>query len=195
MLQTEIELFLENNPGIEKDYIKSNNHRRVQMLSMMTDSEISEIIVDKNKELKEEISECKKEIIPFRWDSRKILELLSEDRQEIIKKLIKNLQFQLKIRDPLYSSDDVSIEELKTKIDIVSLIESLTWEQIRYTRKLIKCPLKWHDDSTPSFKIYENTDSFYCPGCRRGGDHIHFIEYYYWIDRREAIKKFKLLTK
>lgn len=194
-MQTEIDLFIENNPDIEREYIKSNNYRRIHILYEMTDSEISEIIVDKNREFNNEILENKKEIIHFRWDSRKILELLSQDRQEEIRKLIKNLQFQLKIRDPLYSSEDISIEEMKSKIDIVSLIENITWENIRYTRKLIKCPLKGHEDSTPSFKIYEHTDSFYCNGCRRWGDHINFIEYCYWIDRKQAIKQFKLLVK
>lgn len=194
-MQTEIDLFIENNPDIEKEYIKSNNYRRTHILYEMTDSDIGEIIVDKNRELNNEIIGYKKEVVHFRWDSRKILELLSQDRQEEIRKLIKNLQFQLKIRDPLYSSEDISIEEMKSKIDIVSLIENITWESIRYARKLIKCPLKGHEDSTPSFKIYEHTDSFYCPWCIRGWDHINFIEYYYWIDRRQAIKQFKLLVK
>lgn len=174
---------------------KTNNFYQQEVLKMMTDSEVAEIIVNKYKELTMIKEQLKQEIRPHRWDNREILILLSKDREDEVEKVIKFLKFQLKIRDPLSTTENISIDELKSKIDIVSLIENVTWEQIRYTRKLIKCPLKWHDDSTASFKIYENTDSFYCPGCRRWGDQINFIEYYYWIGRKEAVKKFKLLIK
>lgn len=40
------------------------------------------------------------------------------------------------------------------------------------------CPL--HDEDTPSFRYYEETDSFYCFGCQRGGTvlnlHMYFAE-------------------
>lgn len=191
-MQNEIEFYND----LQKEYKpKTNSFFQQEILKNMTDSEIAEIIVDKNRELKELKEELKLEIRLYRWESRELLILLSKDREEEIEKIIKYLNFQLKLRDPLSTTESISIEELKSKIDIISLIELLTWTQINYTRRLIKCPLKWHDDSTASFKIYENTDSFYCPGCRRGGDHINFIEHYYWIDRKEAIKKFKLLIK
>lgn len=181
---------------LQKEYKqKTNTFCKQEILKNMTDSEIAEIIVDKNRELYSIKEELKKEIKPYRWDCREILILLSKDIEEEIEKIIKYLNFQLKLRDPLSTTESVSIDELKSKIDIISLIELVTWTQINYTRRLIQCPLKWHDDSTASFKIYENTDSFYCPGCRRGGDQINFIEHYYWIDRKEAIKKFKLLIK
>ena len=188
------ELLLFND--LQKEYKpKTNTFYQQEILKNMTDSEIAEIIVDKNRELKKLKEELKNEIKPYRWDSREILILLSKDREGEIEKIIKYLKFQLKLRDPLSTTESISIEELKSKIDIISLIELLTWTQINYTRRLIQCPLRWHDDSTASFKIYENTDSFYCPWCRRGGDHINFIEHYYWIDRKEAIKKFKSLIK
>src|ERR1700751_5558463 len=37
-----------------------------------------------------------------------------------------------------------------------------------------KCP--FHDDSTPSMKVFPNNNSFYCFGCHTGGDPIKFIE-------------------
>lgn len=181
---------------LQKEYKpKTNTFCKQEILKNMTDSEVAEIILDKNKELKQLKEELKNEIKTYRWDSREILILLSKDREEEIEKIIKYLNFQLKLRDPLSTTESISIDDLKSKIDIVSLIELLTWTQIKYTRRLIQCPLRWHDDSTASFKIYENTDSFYCPGCRRGGDHINFIEHYYWINTKDAIKKFKLLIK
>ncbi len=40
------------------------------------------------------------------------------------------------------------------------------------------CPL--HDEDTPSFRYYEDTSSFYCFGCQKGGDvinlHMYFAE-------------------
>ena len=35
-----------------------------------------------------------------------------------------------------------------------------------------RCILPGHEDKTPSFMVYEHTDSFYCYGCQVGGDAI-----------------------
>ena len=37
-------------------------------------------------------------------------------------------------------------------------------------RPVAKCPL--HDEDTPSMRFYEETNTFYCFGCRAGGDVI-----------------------
>lgn len=42
-------------------------------------------------------------------------------------------------------------------------------------RNPINCPLPGHDDRTPSFHYYSETNSFYCFGCRRGGSVIDLI--------------------
>ena len=39
----------------------------------------------------------------------------------------------------------------------------------------VNCPLPMHDDKTASFKYYQNTDSFWCFGCGKGGTVIDFI--------------------
>lgn len=40
----------------------------------------------------------------------------------------------------------------------------------------IACPLGIHSDSSPSFHIYENTNSCYCFSCKNGGDTIKFVQ-------------------
>lgn len=41
---------------------------------------------------------------------------------------------------------------------------------------VVKCPL--HTEDTPSFRIYRDTDSFYCFGCRHGGDVVALHRYF-----------------
>ncbi len=44
-------------------------------------------------------------------------------------------------------------------------------------RLLCRCPLPGHDDRTPSFVVYEATDSAYCFGCGRAGDVVKLAQY------------------
>lgn len=53
------------------------------------------------------------------------------------------------------------------------------------------CPL--HDEDTPSFRYYEDTNSFYCFGCGKGGNIVHLFRLFYnrmrdaHITHREAV--------
>lgn len=44
-----------------------------------------------------------------------------------------------------------------------------------------------HTDKNPSMKIYEK--SFYCFSCNKTGDLIQFVQYYYNISFKDAMKK------
>lgn len=48
------------------------------------------------------------------------------------------------------------------------------------------CP--FHSEKTPSFTVFEDTESFYCFGCQAGGDVIHFISRIENLDYVEAVK-------
>lgn len=180
---------------MQNEIIKTPNYYRCQLLSMMTDSDINEIIVDKYREVRMEQQELNQEIKRFRWDNREILKLLSQDRQDEIFRLIKFLQFQLKQRDPYQKSDKMTIEEMKQKIDIIEIVDIIAWVHIENDRRLIQCPFPHHKDNTPSFKIFPQTDTFYCWGCQHWWDQINFIQSYYWITNKEAIQKFYSLIK
>ncbi|RLC33897.1 hypothetical protein DRH14_04130 [Candidatus Shapirobacteria bacterium] len=54
------------------------------------------------------------------------------------------------------------------------------------------CP--FHDDHEPSFTVYEQTNTWHCFGCERGGDIISFIEEKEGLDFTGAVRKIEELT-
>ena len=65
------------------------------------------------------------------------------------------------------------LDELRSKNDITSVISMYANLKKRGRNYVCKCP--FHNDSTPSFTVYPDTESFYCFGCAAGGDVIGFI--------------------
>lgn len=51
----------------------------------------------------------------------------------------------------------------------------------------VRCP--WHEDKTPSLRIYDDTDSFFCFSCHRGGDQIRFVSDLFSLAPLEAARK------
>lgn len=83
--------------------------------------------------------------------------------------------------------DDQFLHELKGRIDISNYISSymnLSGRQGRTQKGL--CP--FHNEKTPSFVVYDDTQSFYCFGCGAGGDIISFIMKSENLDYVEAVK-------
>jgi DNA primase len=74
----------------------------------------------------------------------------------------------------------VDVARLKRQHPIAGVITA-TGVSLRRsgTRQVGRCP--FHDDSHPSFVVYPDTESFYCFGCRTGGDVITFLR------RREGL--------
>jgi len=77
------------------------------------------------------------------------------------------------------------------KIDIKSIpIEKVISMYMKLPNNLnrnIRCP--FHKEKTWSFRIYKNTNSFYCFWCHKWGDIVKFISLYENITTKEAFKK------
>lgn len=89
------------------------------------------------------------------------------------------------------SEDDVKLnetflQELKYKIDIEDVISSYVSLKRRGSTSLGLCP--FHNEKTPSFTVYNDTQSFYCFGCGAGGDAVTFIKKIENLDYIDAVK-------
>lgn len=84
--------------------------------------------------------------------------------------------------------DKIKIDQVKDRVLIPDYInkivkQEMPWYFTDYTidfdnRPYIKCPL--HGEDTPSFRYYEETNTFFCFGCGVGGDviklHREFVD-------------------
>lgn len=84
------------------------------------------------------------------------------------------------------SIPDSFIDELKLKNDIEGLVSGYVSLKRRGRNLFGLCP--FHNEKTPSFNVYPESNSFYCFGCGIGGDIITFIERIENLDYLEAIK-------
>lgn len=79
----------------------------------------------------------------------------------------------------------------RTQIDINSIpIAEIIGMYVKLPDTLsrnIRCPL--HEDNSPSFKIYEKSNSFYCFWCQKWWNAVNFISEKEWISTKEAFKK------
>lgn len=84
------------------------------------------------------------------------------------------------------SLSDSFLQELRLKTDVVDLISSYVSLKKRGNTYVGLCP--FHNEKTPSFTVYENTQSFYCFGCGAGGDSVSFMRKIENLDYIDAIK-------
>ena len=82
-------------------------------------------------------------------------------------------------------SDDFLLE-LHSRTDIEQLISSYVVLKRRGKNLVGLCP--FHNEKTPSFTVYPESESFYCFGCGAGGEAISFIRRAENLDYTEAVK-------
>ena len=78
------------------------------------------------------------------------------------------------------------IQELQDKVDIESVISANISLKRRGKNLVGLCP--FHNEKTPSFTVYPESNSFYCFGCGAGGDVITFVRRMENLDYIEAVK-------
>jgi len=111
------------------------------------------------------------------------------ESDEYAEKISRNWKYLLQLKYENKRNPSVLSREkiLKVKqIPIERLVERFTWIKT-WQRWNIRCP--FHDDSTGSLKIYQQTNSFYCFGCQKWGTPIEFTAGYLNISNKEAIKE------
>ncbi len=78
------------------------------------------------------------------------------------------------------------IQELHDRTDIVDLIGS--YVPLRRRGRLYTGLCPFHNEKTPSFTVYPDTQSYYCFGCGAGGDVISFVRQRENLDYIEAVR-------
>lgn len=78
------------------------------------------------------------------------------------------------------------LQDLKMKTDINDIISSYVTLKRRGNTCVGLCP--FHNEKTPSFTVYQDTQSFYCFGCGAGGDAVGFIKKIENLDYIDAVK-------
>ena len=78
------------------------------------------------------------------------------------------------------------IQDLRMKTDIYDVISTYVTLKKRGRTYVGLCP--FHNEKTPSFTVYPDTESFYCFGCGAGGDAIGFMKRIENLDYIDAVK-------
>jgi DNA primase len=79
-----------------------------------------------------------------------------------------------------------SVEQIKNKIDIVSLVSSYMKLERSGQNWKGKCP--FHNEKTPSFFVSPDRGSYYCFGCQAKGDIFNFVQEFEGLDFVGALK-------
>ncbi|MBP9989334.1 MAG: DNA primase [Ruminococcus sp.] len=82
--------------------------------------------------------------------------------------------------------DENFLNELHSRIDIEDVISP--YVNLRKAGRLLKGLCPFHNEKTPSFTVYPDSQSFYCFGCGAGGEAINFIRLAENLDYAEAVK-------
>lgn len=78
------------------------------------------------------------------------------------------------------------LHELKSKLNIGQVISDYVCLKQKGSNFIGLCP--FHNEKTPSFTVYNDTQSFYCFGCGTGGDVITFIRKIENLNYTDAVK-------
>ena len=78
------------------------------------------------------------------------------------------------------------LHELRNRNEITNVISGYVTLRRRGRNQVGLCP--FHNEDTPSFTVYPDSESFYCFGCQVGGDVINFIRRIENLDYIDAVR-------
>ncbi len=82
--------------------------------------------------------------------------------------------------------NDDFLMELRQKCDIETVVSS--YVSLKRKGRLLGGICPFHNEKTPSFYVYPETQSYYCFGCGNGGDVVTFIKNIENLDYIESVK-------
>ena len=84
------------------------------------------------------------------------------------------------------SSSKMSLEAIKDRIDISELASKYIKVNFSNSQKHHAC-CPFHEERSPSFVLYDDTNSFYCFGCQASGDIIDLLMKLEGVKFKEAV--------
>lgn len=116
--------------------------------------------------------------------------LLIEEEIDVLDKTINKISYYLTRIQTIKSIQTISgnkWQDAQQQLDMLDIVEVVSrYAEVENPKRLIRCPI--HNDKTPSFKIYQKTNSFYCFGCKQGGAPINLIMLMEGLSFKEALK-------
>ncbi|MCX7661473.1 MAG: CHC2 zinc finger domain-containing protein [Candidatus Omnitrophica bacterium] len=166
--------------------------------------EAKELFLEKIKEWQEVERNIFKEIKPIllkirevkddfsRWFWREVLKVLVSDRlAEAVNHIQRLKRLILIAEDKPKNKINNLIQDLETAKNTPILNVADSFLRLRKTGKAYSALCPFHTEKHPSFYIYPETNSFYCFGCKKGGDVIRFVELALGYSFKEAVNYLK----
>ena len=191
---------------LEKNYLDKNSTYNIEniLLSSMTNQEIKEFIWDLYNEYKSIEDKQKSKILKDIKNYSNLSELdkyfiiqtnqiFTYEWQRLIELESMLNRFDTRVLRNNYKDSWIKTSYIKIDVNDIPIIDVIA----RYInlpnniRRNIKCPL--HGDKTASFKVYINTNSYYCFWCKSWWNAINFIAEIENVNNVEAFKIFKNL--
>ena len=165
-------------------------------LQLFPREQVLQICLDKEEELTGDLEESRAEenrlMEKISWEEENVwpLEAILERQRKIssqIKTELRRWQYKKRyVEGKKVVTESYNVEELK-EIPITEILAHLGYTGQRAGQKRLCYKLR-DNDKTPSFYVFEETNTFYDFGVNYGGDTIALIQWVFNCDFKEACK-------